>query len=385
MDRHERARHEYEGLLGGSAEEALSGLRQQSPRLYQTLIELGFGGVFTHAELGRAERELATVAILAALGGAESQLASHVRGALYQGWSASELLALCEHVTLYAGFPRGLNALTVVDEVLTDAGIAKPPKLRRVALADHETEVAEAGDTGPAVLLVHSMGVDWRVWEQVIDRLAVGRRIFAYDMRGHGRAAGSPTPFTMADTGRDLLCVLDALGLDRAHLVGLSFGGAVAQTAAVAAPDRFASLALLATIDTPLPEAFETRARIAETDGMAALIAPTLTRWFTADALAENGWGVRYARERLRRFVPADWAAGWRALNGLDVRDRPGDLSTLVLAGEADVSTTPEMMAELARRIPGAGYRQLPGVPHMMTLERPDLVADALDKFLPAE
>ncbi|HWE88589.1 MAG TPA: alpha/beta fold hydrolase [Pseudonocardiaceae bacterium] len=382
MDRQERARHEYAGLLGGSADEVLAGIRQRSPRMYETLTELGFGGVMTHAELGRAERELATVAIIAALGGAEPQLASHVRGALHQGWSASELLALCEHVTLYAGFPRGLNALTVVDEVLA----TRPPKLRRIALADHETEVAEAGDTGPAVLLVHSMGADWRVWEQLIGRLAVGRRVFGYDLRGHGHAAGA-SPFTMADTGRDLLGVLDALGLDRAHVVGLAFGGAIAQTAAVAAPDRFESLALLATTDTPLPEIFETRAKIAETDGMSALVAPMLTRWFSADALAENGWGVRYARERLRRFVPADWAAGWRAFTSLNVRDRLRGFTapTLVLAGEADVSATPEMMSALARRIPGAEYRQLPGAPHMMTLETSELVADALDKFLPPE
>lgn len=387
MNQYDRAQHEYDGLMGGSADEVLAGLRLRSPRMYQTLMELGFGGAMTHAELGRAERELATVAIIATLGGSGAQLVPHVRAALRQGWSAAELLALCEHVALYAGFPRALNALTTVDEVLTEVGIGRPARLRRVALADHQTEVAEAGDGGPAVLLVHSLGVDWRMWEPIMGRLATGRRVFAYDIRGHGSAAGAPIPFTMADTARDLLDVLDALGLDRAHVAGLSMGGAIAQTAAVRAPERFESLALFATIDQPLPDAFESRARAAETGGMAGLVAPTLSRWFTVEALADNGWGVRYARESIRRFVPADWAAVWRAYQSLDVLDRLHDFRppTLVVAGEVDASAPPDLMSALAKRIPGAEYRQLPGTPHMQTLERPELVADALDEFLPAD
>lgn len=134
----------------------------------------------TRAELPRAAREIATVAILVAMGPAERQLASHAAAALRAGVSASELLALCEHVA----------------------------------------RLARAGSP----------------WEPVMGRLAIGRRVFAYDIRSHGWAAGSPATFTMADTANDLFGVLDALGLDRAHVVGQSYGGAIAQTAASAAP-----------------------------------------------------------------------------------------------------------------------------------------------------
>lgn len=67
-------------------------------------------------------------------------------------------------------------------------------------------------------------------------RLAIGRRVFAYDIRSHGWAARSPASFAMADTANDLFGVLDALGLDRVHVVGLSYGGAIVQTAAVGRP-----------------------------------------------------------------------------------------------------------------------------------------------------
>ena len=372
--------------MGTPPQEALADVRRRSPQLYDEVVEGAFGGALVHPDLSRAARELATVAILAALGGAERQLATHARAALRNGVAATELRALCEHLAVYAGFPRALNALAVIDEVLAESQIARPPELRRVRLADHETVVAQSGDAGPGVVLLHALGLDWHMWETVIARLSAGRRVFAYDIRSHGVAAGSPTPFTMADAAADLFGVLDALGLDRAHVVGLSYGGGIAQTAAVSQPERLASLALLATTDHPF-DSFEDRAQSGEANGMEAQVGPSLTRWFTPAALAENGWGVRYAREQVRRGDPRDWAASWRAFKGLDVQQRLATLAlpTLVLAGELDVSTTPAIMADIAGRIPWATYRELPATPHMQTLEQPEPVAAALDDFLPSE
>ncbi|MGO9962037.1 MAG: alpha/beta fold hydrolase [Acidimicrobiales bacterium] len=81
-----------------------------------------------------------------------------------------------------------------------------------------------------------------------------------------------------------------------------------------------------------------------------------------------------------------DWAATWRSFAGIDVEGRPADCDppTLVLAGELDASTTPEVMSGIAKRIAGARYQQLPGAPHLMSLEQPRLVTDALDAFLPS-
>ena len=386
MHRFERGLREYQALVGASPHDALDELRRRSPQLYETLIEAAFGGPLSRPELPGAQRELATVAMLAAAGGAEAQLRSHVRAAVHQGVAATELLALCEHVAVYAGFPRALNALAVVDQVVTEAGAPAQPQLRKVRLADHQSVVAQAGETGPPVVLLHALGLGWRMWEAVMAPLAVGRRVFAYDIRGHGSASGSPVPFGMTDAGNDLIAVLDALSLDQAHVVGLSYGGGIAQTAAVAHRERFASLALLATTDYPF-DAFERRARSAELEGMEAQVVPSLTRWFTPAALASNPWGVRYARECVRRANLTDWASAWTAFVGLDVhgRLRDFDAPTLVLAGERDASTTPEVMRGIAERIPGSTYEELPGTPHMQTLEQPQLVAEALGRFLPKE
>jgi 3-oxoadipate enol-lactonase len=253
---------------------------------------------------------------------------------------------------------------------------------RAIQLADHRTAVTQRGENGPPVLLVHSLGLDRRMWEPVLDQLSIGRRLFAYDIRGHGAAAESPRPFSLADTAADLVGVLDGLGLERAQVVGLSYGGAIAQTAAVAYPERFAALALLATTDQPFPDVFEERARSAETDGMEAQLEPSLARWFTPEAV--DSWGARYARECLLRTEPENWAAAWRSMKELDVQGRLAGFEppTLVLAGGADVSGPPAFQNEIAGRIPGSTFQELPGVPHMQTLEKSELVAQALDQFL---
>jgi 3-oxoadipate enol-lactonase len=217
---------EYEALMGSPPEETLAAVRATSPQLYEAVVEGAFGGPLARPELSRREREIATVAILAALGGAERQLAVHAAAALRNDVAPSELLALCEHVAVYAGFPRALNALREIDQVLGEGGIPRPPSLRPVDLRDHETVVAQAGEEGPAVLLSHALGLDWRMWEPVMPALAAGRRVYAYDIRGHGSAAGSPKPFTMDDAAADLVGVLDAVGVEKAHVVGLSYGAA---------------------------------------------------------------------------------------------------------------------------------------------------------------
>ena len=387
MERSIRGRQEYQGLMGPTPEQSQATLRLRSPQMYETLIEGAFGGALANAELSRAHREIATVAMLASMGGAEPQLAAHTRAALLQGVTPSELLALAEHVSVYSGFPRALNALNAIDQVLTEENFPKPAQLRRATLRDHETVVAQKGGSVPAVILLHAIGLDWRMWEPVMDQLAIGRRVFAYDIRGHGWAAGAPNQATMADNAEDLIAILDELGLEKAHIVGLSYGGAIAQTAAIAHPERIESLALLATTDQSALDTLESRARSGEIDGMQAQIAPTLSRWFTSGALAENGWGVRYARERILRANPADWAAAWRTLKTLDVQGKLSTFSapTLVVGGELDISSTPEIMTALAKRIPGSIYEELPKTTHMQTLESPQLVVETLDKFLPTE
>ena len=384
---------EFEALIGHPADQALHRIGQQSPQMHRWLLEGAFAGPLSDPRLSRRDREIATVAILAALG-TEPQLRVHLQAALRQGVTSEELRALSEHASVYIGFPRALNALAVTDEVLSEAGHRPAVPVHRVRLGDHITDVAEvngmdtttgAGGTGgAAVVLVHALGLDWRMWKPIIHALARGRRVLAYDIRGHGAAVDAPPPAHVDLLADDLHQLLEREGLPSAHIVGLSYGGAIAQAFAVRHPDAVESLTLAATTNHPF-DSFEARAAAVERDGTAAQVAPSLTRWFTPSALAENIPGVRYARECVLRGDPAQVAAAWRAFLELATADQLPRLTkpTLVLAGELDASTTPEVMKSIAASVPGAQYVEMPGAPHMPTLERPDLVVEALDRFLP--
>lgn len=376
----------FRSLIGSDPETALASLRAEAPQMVQWLLHGAFSQPLADPRLSWRDREVATVAMLTALGGAEPQLRVHLQAALQHGVTADELRALVEHTSVYAGFPRALNGLDVVHDVLDGLGAADRVALpvRTLTLSDHTTQLAQYGDTGPAVVLLHALGLTWRMWEPIIRELAVGRRVFAYDLRGHGAATDAPAPTDTSQLADDLLEVMAATDLDGAHVVGLSYGGAVAQTFAVRHPDSVLSLTLAATTDQAF-DSFVGRAEAVERDGVAAQVAPSLTRWFTPQALAENGWGVRYARECVLRGEPRQIAAAWRSFSRLDVAGRLRDWQrpTLVLCGAQDASTGPAVMARLAQNVPGSTYVELSGAPHMPTLETPGLVIEALDAFLP--
>lgn len=374
----------FRELTGHDPETALAAIRRQSPQVHDWLLSGAFSGPLADPRLAGRDRELATVAMLTALGDTAPQLRVHLDAALHHGATADELRALVEHTSVYCGFPRALNALDTLGGVLRDRGYADAVPTRTIELRDHRTELGQLGDTGPAVVLLHALGLSWHMWEPVIRDLAGGRRVYAYDLRGHGLAADAPAPTDLTTLADDLQAVLDHEGLAGAHVVGLSYGGAVAQTFAVRHRESVLSLTLAATTDRAFAS-FDQRASAIEADGPAAQVASSLTRWFTPEALAENSPGVRYARDRVLRGDPHQVAAAWRAFSRIDVEGRLRDLGrpALLLCGERDASTGPQVMRAMAARIPGSTYVELPGAPHMPTLETPHLVAQALDRFLP--
>ena len=177
--------------------------------------------------------------------------------------------------------------------------------------------------------------------------------------------------------------LLDTLGIEKADLYGASYGGAVAQYAALNYPERVRSLGLIATSSQGSIPLLDQRAETAEQHGMEAQIGVSLRRWFLPETIAENGWAVRYARENVRRARVEDWAAAWRAMARLDVLDRVGQLQqpTLVIAGKQDLSATPDIMLLTSQAIPNATYELLDPGTHMMVLEQPDTLAEKLVSF----
>ncbi|MDB5095484.1 MAG: carboxymuconolactone decarboxylase [Candidatus Eremiobacteraeota bacterium] len=252
-------------------------------------------------------------------------------------------------------------------------------EIRRVALSDHETEIAIAGRGDRTLMLLHAVGLSWRMWREAMLALPPGTRAVACDLRGHGVAATTP-PTTLDRHADDVRDLLDTLGLPRADVVGLSYGGAVAEHVALRHPERVASLGLVATFSRARPEIFLDRARVAETVGIGAQIGETLTRWFSPAELEENGAAVRWVRERLNANRVENWAGAWRALAGLDVHDLLGTIRVpaTVVAGAHDTSATAEMMRGIADALPDATFDVIAEGHHMLSLEQPEQLARLL-------
>lgn len=256
-----------------------------------------------------------------------------------------------------------------------------PGEVRAVRLCGIETAVYSWGDPdGEPVVMLHSLGLDGASFEPVAAELT--RRapllVVAPDLRGHGRSRARPDQVDVHGMAADVAELAVSLG-SPARLVGQSMGSVVARFAVPAALATWHGVTLAAGPATAVSAVAE-RGGPALRFGMAAVLDDTLARWFTPRALAADGPEVRYARERVLSMDPASWAAAWRLLGGFpDPPALPVGLPGLCLVGDADLSSTPDMVRALRRE---AGIEPevvvLRGAPHQLFLERPAACAEAL-------
>jgi 3-oxoadipate enol-lactonase len=336
----------------------------------QNAVEL-FGELRPY--LDDRDRRLIEVTIALATGHAEMGLAEPISGI-----DPVELIALAEHVIAVRGTASEgeLKALCQNRIAHGEASIEN-----RIALDDHDTTLIDRGSGATPIVLIHSLGLDWRMSRDILPELAEHARVITYDLRLHGVAnTVEPETFTLERCADDLDLLLDKLGVDRAHVVGFSLGGAVAQVFALRHPSRLAALGLVCTMAVSDGSTYLNRAEAAETFGMDAQIRPTMRRWFNASTLAENHWAVRYAREKVRSVPTAHWAQYWRALSDIDTLDalHQVDAPTTVIAAEHDRSTPPAGMQRIAESIPHATFHVVAGAAHMIGLQAPHEVAQLI-------
>ena len=244
--------------------------------------------------------------------------------------------------------------------------------------------VATQGTGDEVVLLLHAIGLSWEMWRPVFPHLSGDMRVVAPDLRGHASASAAP-PESLEQHAADTVALMDALGIERAHVVGLSYGGAVAQHLALDHPSRVASLVVVASFSKAPSPVLEARAQAAERDGMPPQIDETLHRWFSPEELHANDDGVRYARAQLGAVTVRNWATSWRVLARHDVTDRLANLCMPVtlVAGEHDAAASPAAMRDgLASHITGSQLAVVGGAYHMISLEQPRALSLKLQEHL---
>lgn len=245
----------------------------------------------------------------------------------------------------------------------------------------------ELDGAGPDLVLIHSLGADRRLWHDVLAALRARFRVLTYDVRGHGGTGGPYGPVTIDLMRDDLRTLLDDLGIERPAVVGLSMGGMIAQAFAAAWPERLEALVLADTaseFDGAIRAAWHERAAVARRDGMAALVEPTLARWFPPVFLAAGGPSIGRLRATLAAQDPEHYAAAAEALAGLQLTERLAEIRTrtLVCTGADDVAIPPRFSTLLCERIAGAGFVSWPGVGHCPPLQDPAAFTRAVLTFL---
>jgi len=227
----------------------------------------------------------------------------------------------------------------------------------------------------PPFLLIHGAGGTHLDWGMPIRKLSN----FAPDLNGHGRSHGDGH-LSLTDHADDLAALLDALDIQKIHVVGHSMGGGIALTLALNHPDRVAGLGLIATgARLKVHPDILTRA-----ESQPEAVAELLSRWLWGgsvdDAVRERG------KSQFMTLKPSIIARDYAASNVFDARARLGDIRapTLVLCGTEDVMTPPKFSDSLATSIAGARLRLFEGAGHMLQIERgTEVAATLLELSLP--
>ncbi|MEV0714786.1 3-oxoadipate enol-lactonase [Asanoa sp. NPDC050611] len=230
----------------------------------------------------------------------------------------------------------------------------------------------------PVVVLGSSLGTTRAMWAPQIAALSTEFRVVAYDHRGHGASPVPPGPYAIEDLGRDVLELLDHLGLRQVHYAGLSLGGMVGMWLAAHAPERIDRLALLCTsAHMPPASGWHRRAATVRAEGMSAVADAVVARWFTPAFPPDE---VATFHKALVANDPAGYAACCAAIAGMDLRPALGRITapTLVIAGAADAATPPEPHARTIVDGIGARLVVLPDAAHLASVERAEQVSDLL-------
>ncbi len=236
----------------------------------------------------------------------------------------------------------------------------------------------------PALVLSNSLGTDLHMWDPQVPELARMFRVLRYDTRGHGQSGATPGPYSVEQLGRDVLGLMDGVGMERAHFCGLSLGGMTGMWLAVHAGYRIDRLVLANTaarIGTP--DAYNTRIEKVRAAGMMPIAPAVLERWFTPAFIAQHADAVAPVRTTLEGIAPEGYIGGCAAVRDMDLREAIARITrpTLVIAGTHDLATPPADGRFIAEHIPGARYVELPAA-HLSNIEAAARFTAAVLDFL---
>lgn len=240
---------------------------------------------------------------------------------------------------------------------------------------------------GPWVMLSHSLATDLGMWDELAAALRDNHTVLRYDTRGHGGSSAPDGPYSFDQLVADVLGLLDAIGIERTHFIGLSMGGMIAQQLALQAPQRLNKLVIANSTSRVPPEAgpiWDERIAQARTLGMASQVDTMLERWFTPPFRASHAELMARIAAMITTTPVAGYIGCAEAIRRLDITDRLGAITapTLVIAGIDDPMTPPLVSEIIAATIPGACLEEIFSASHLSCLEQPEIFNRTVVDFL---
>ena len=242
----------------------------------------------------------------------------------------------------------------------------------------------QGGEGAPVLMLSNSLGTTYRMWDDQVQPFTEAFRLVRYDRRGHGRSGCPRGPYTMERLGRDVLAVLDALGIERINWCGLSMGGMVGMWLGTMAPERIDKLILSNTAAYFANKAmWDDRIKTVREEGLAPIAAATMERWLTRGFRERSPQAVQRIRDMFLSTPPEGYIACCEAIRDMDHREIIRNIAapTLVIAGRHDPATTVEAAEFIRSHIPGAVLTVLDAA-HLSNVEQPRVYADTVLGFL---
>ena len=237
----------------------------------------------------------------------------------------------------------------------------------------------------PVLVFANSLGTDFRIWRDVIVRLAGDFAIVLYDKRGHGLSDLGQMPYSIEDHATDLAGLLDFLSVKDAVICGLSVGGLIAQSLYQRRPDLVRALILCDTAPK-IGTADSWNARIAQVEaaGIESIVDAIMERWFTpAFRRPENTAFGGYCNMLIRQPV-AGYTATCAALRDADLTETAKRIAvpTICIVGDQDGSTPPELVLSTAKLIPNARYEVIKDAGHIPCVEQPEALTEVIRAFI---
>ena len=242
---------------------------------------------------------------------------------------------------------------------------------------------------GPPLLLISGTGHDLNFWSGQLPAFSAEFQTVVFDNRGIGRSSVPPPGYSLADMADDAARVLDAVGAEKAHVMGFSMGGHIAQELALNHEGRILSLGIHHSwcCNSPRLRAFqETRLELAKADQRLALVEFSMLGLHSHDYYNAHADEMQAHRQFLLEQSPVN--AGWIGqLNACLTGDTCARLHrisvpTLVTCSSLDVIAAPHHSREIARLIPGARLEILQDTGHVALMEKPDVFASLCLEFL---